>query len=170
MPPFLVPAYRSAATTEGCSWAKKEPQRRKLHHVGPRTPGRHFPSRTVFPGKSYAALETPPADTHRQKSTTEQAADKCTDGDMATLITAVQQIMTGLQRIGLLSLREQFVVWLCANIRSCSTVGTPTPMQAISGHWCLDHTVQLTALVAVQLVPCLDPDHTASQPTRTRLE
>jgi len=37
-------------------------------------------------------MGTPPADTHHQKT-----ADKCTDGDMVTLITAVQQIITGLQ-------------------------------------------------------------------------
>jgi hypothetical protein len=37
------------------------------------------------------------AETHRQKNSAEQAADKCTDGDMVTLITTVQQIMTSLQ-------------------------------------------------------------------------
>jgi hypothetical protein len=42
-------------------------------------------------------LETPPADTHLQKNTAEQAADKCTDTDVVTLITTVQQIMTGPQ-------------------------------------------------------------------------
>jgi hypothetical protein len=42
-------------------------------------------------------LKTSPTDTHRQKNTAEQAANKCTDGDMVTLITTVQQIMTGLQ-------------------------------------------------------------------------
>jgi hypothetical protein len=30
--------------------------------------------------------------------TREQAPDKCTDSDMVTLITTVQQILTGLQR------------------------------------------------------------------------
>jgi hypothetical protein len=59
--------------------------------------GRLFTSRTVSPEISYAAanrvLETPPADTPRQKNT----ADKCTDGDMVTLITSYQQIMAGLK-------------------------------------------------------------------------
>jgi hypothetical protein len=36
------------------------------------------------------------AHTHRQKNTAEQAADKSTDGDMATSITRVQQIMIAL--------------------------------------------------------------------------
>jgi hypothetical protein len=42
-------------------------------------------------------LGTPPTDTHRQKDTAEKAADKCTDSDMGTLTTTVQQIMKGLQ-------------------------------------------------------------------------
>jgi hypothetical protein len=37
-------------------------------------------------------MGTPPADIHHQKT-----ADKRTDGDMVTLITAAQQIMTDLQ-------------------------------------------------------------------------
>jgi hypothetical protein len=64
-------------------------------------------------------LKTPPADTHRQ-NTAEQAADKCTDGDMVTLITTDQQIMTGLQtadteedRSALIILH--FMEWLCGN-------------------------------------------------------
>jgi len=90
-----VPAYRSAATvgssipgtTEGVIWPKKELKRRKLHNAGPQAPsGRHFTSKTVSPRKSYAiatancVLEIPPADT-----------------DLITLMTTVQQIMTGLQ-------------------------------------------------------------------------
>jgi hypothetical protein len=74
-----------------------------LHSAGPQTPfGRHFTSRTVPPEKSYAAatanraLEAP-ADTHRQKNTAEQAADKWTDGGTVTLMTTVQQVMMGLQ-------------------------------------------------------------------------
>jgi hypothetical protein len=42
-------------------------------------------------------LGTPPPDTKRQKDTAEKVTDKCTDGDMGTLTTTVQQIMTGLQ-------------------------------------------------------------------------
>jgi hypothetical protein len=80
-----------------------ELQRRKLQNGGPQAPSaRHFTSRTVPPGKSYAAatanrvLEAP-ADTHRQKNTAEQATDKWTDGGMVTLMTTVQQVMMGLQ-------------------------------------------------------------------------
>jgi hypothetical protein len=48
------------------------------------------------------------------------SARKCTDGDVVTLITTVQQIMTGLQtakteRTGLLSLEEQIVELLFEN-------------------------------------------------------
>jgi len=43
-------------------------------------------------------METPRTDTHRQKNTAaKKAANKCTDGEMFTLITTVQQIMTGVQ-------------------------------------------------------------------------
>jgi hypothetical protein len=44
-------------------------------------------------------LETPPTDTRRQKNTAEQSTKKYTDGDMTTLISTVQQIMTGLQTV-----------------------------------------------------------------------
>jgi hypothetical protein len=62
-----------------------------------------FTSWPLSPGKSYTAaagnhvMETPLTDTHRQKNTAKKAADKCPDGDMVTLMTTVQQIMTGLQ-------------------------------------------------------------------------
>jgi hypothetical protein len=42
-------------------------------------------------------FETTPADTHRQKNTTEQNRDKCIEGDLVTLMTTVQQIMRDLQ-------------------------------------------------------------------------
>jgi len=53
-------------------------------------------------------LVTPPNDTLRQ-NTAEQEVNKYTDGDMVTLITTVQQTLTGPQRAdtertGLLSL------------------------------------------------------------------
>jgi len=70
----------------GCSCDKKELQRRKLHNSGPQAPSSgHYTYKTISSGKSYAAtaanlvLETPPADTHHQKNTAEQAADRCTD-------------------------------------------------------------------------------------------
>jgi hypothetical protein len=82
---------------------KKELQR-TLHNSSPQVPfGRHFTSKTVFPEKSYSValgnclLEISPIDSHRQKDTAKQAPKKCTDGDLVTSITAVQQIMTCLQ-------------------------------------------------------------------------
>jgi hypothetical protein len=42
-------------------------------------------------------LETSTADTHHQKNNAKQAPEKCTNGNMVTLITTVQQIMTDLQ-------------------------------------------------------------------------
>jgi hypothetical protein len=39
----------------------------------------------------------PQTDTYHQKKTAEQAAYKCTDGDMVTLMTTGQQIVTDLQ-------------------------------------------------------------------------
>jgi hypothetical protein len=42
-------------------------------------------------------LETPAADTHRQKNTADRTHDSCINDDMDTLITRVQQIMTGVQ-------------------------------------------------------------------------
>jgi len=102
-----VPKYWNSrsisATTEGVVGAKKELQRTQLHNTCLQaSSGRHFTSKTVSPGKSYAravanhALKTPPADTHRQ-NTVDKTADKCADGDVVTLITTVQQIVTGLQ-------------------------------------------------------------------------
>jgi hypothetical protein len=41
-------------------------------------------------------LKTSPIDTHHQ-NTAEQGPKKCIDHDIVTLITTVQQIMTGLQ-------------------------------------------------------------------------
>jgi hypothetical protein len=67
------------------------------------TSGLPFSSKTISAGKSYATaeenreLESSATDTHRQKDTAEQGADKCTKGDMVTLITTVQFIVTGLQ-------------------------------------------------------------------------
>jgi len=40
---------------------------------------------------------------------------RASDSDMVTLMTTVQQVMTGLQRTGLLSLWEQFMDWLYGN-------------------------------------------------------
>jgi hypothetical protein len=75
-----------------------------MHNAGRQAVcGLHLTFKTVSPGISYAAalanrvLEAPPADIHLQKNIAEQAPEKCTDGDMATLITTVQQILTGLQ-------------------------------------------------------------------------
>jgi thioester reductase-like protein len=47
----------------------------------------------------------------------EKAPEKRTDDDVLKLITAVQQIMTGIRKTekmtAFLALREQFMVWLC---------------------------------------------------------
>jgi hypothetical protein len=68
-------------------------------------------------------LEAAPADTHHQKHTAEQALEKCTDVDMITLMTTVQQIMTGLQTA---ATEEQFMVWLCrTNGHKHRTIGIP---------------------------------------------
>jgi hypothetical protein len=74
-----------------------------VQNAGPQAPsGHHLTPGTISPGKSYAAaaangvLKTAPIDTHHQKNIAEEAAEKCTDGDMVTLITTVQQVMTGL--------------------------------------------------------------------------
>jgi hypothetical protein len=53
--------------------------------------------------KSHAAaaanrvMETPAADTHHQKDVADKTPDKCTNSDMAALITTVRQIVTVLQ-------------------------------------------------------------------------
>jgi hypothetical protein len=65
---------------------------------------------------------------HRQKNAAKKALDKCSNDYMTTLITTVQQIMTGLEkRTGLLSLWKQFMETRVpiSPIRSCSTVSTP---------------------------------------------
>jgi hypothetical protein len=103
--PFICATVRlSIPAITGGSGAKKSLERRNLHHVGTQTTSaRHFACRTLSPREIYATatvnlvLETPLADTHRQKNTAEQASHKCTDGDTVTLITSVQQIMAGVQ-------------------------------------------------------------------------
>jgi hypothetical protein len=98
-----------------CNYTKMGLQRRKVLNADPRAPsGRHFTSKTDPPSKSYApasenrTLKAAPADTHRHKNTAEQAADKWTDSEAVTLITTVQQIMTGLQRVD--TEEDRFVV------------------------------------------------------------
>jgi hypothetical protein len=71
-------------------------------------------------GCSKSRAGSPPADTHRQKNIAEQAPHKSTDGDMVTLITTVQQIMTCLQTADteedrFAPLCERFMDWLCGN-------------------------------------------------------
>jgi hypothetical protein len=77
----------------------------KKHKARPQAPSGHFTSKTTSLGKTYTTavanciVETPPTDIHHQK-TTKHVPKTCTDGNMATFITTVQQIVTGLQTAG----------------------------------------------------------------------
>jgi hypothetical protein len=108
---ITVPAYRSAvtvsrsipATTEGVVEPRRSSKRENCIISALRYPlvatllPELFLRGNPTPQLQKSVLGTPPTDTKRQKDTTEKAADKCTNGDMGTLSTTVQQIMTSLQ-------------------------------------------------------------------------
>jgi len=87
---------------QGHKCTKKELQWRKLHNVSPQAPsGCHFTSKTISPASAANhMLEDPRTDDHVRRTLPSKCLEKYTDGNMFTLITTVQQIMTGLQTAG----------------------------------------------------------------------